>query len=69
MYICSFLLFISASAMLYIGVKNFKKSVYDIKKYKTDCYVLRQGNNYSFQEHHLLQQNVNLEIGLKKKAY
>lgn len=59
MYICSFLLFISASTILCIGFKNCRNSVYNRKKYEDVRYVLRKND---FHEHHCLLQYVNMEI-------
>jgi hypothetical protein len=62
MYICSFLLFISASTILCIGFKNCRNSVYNRKKYEDVRSVLRKNDNYDFYEHHCLLQDVNMEI-------
>jgi hypothetical protein len=59
MYICSFLLFISASTILCIGFKNCRNSVYNRKKYEDVRSVLRKND---FHEHHCLLQDVNMEI-------
>ena len=64
MYICSFLLFCSSLTILYIGVKNCRKSN-NINNYFEICKILQHDPTDDFVEHYEYQTFLNDE--LKKK--
>lgn len=76
MYICSFLLFVSASSILFFGIKQCVcPSEENVKKYNTYKNTQNIVRDYSndFQEHNYLLQDTNDElldaVYIKRKVY
>lgn len=66
MYICSFILFVTATSILCIGVKNCKKSLREISEYRKVAGILgKEDENLHFREHYRNQNNLNSEITKK----
>ena len=76
MYICSFLLFVSASSILFFGIKHCvcpsKENVKKYNTFKNIQNIIREYSN-NFQEHNYLLQDTNNELleafYIKKKVY
>jgi len=63
MYICSCLLFASATSVLFLGVYNCKSCIVNQKRHNEMCHVLNiDEHNIDFKDHMDIQTNLNQEL-------
>ena len=62
MYICSSVLFLSSITILYIGLKNFSKTIKTYKNYYKILPILKQNSSENLIDHYFIQSDINKEI-------
>lgn len=69
MYICSFLLFLSATTVLLMGINNCRRNIVSYKKHNEACHVLKiDERNIDFRDHFGFQNDINEELKLLKQS-